>query len=76
MSTRQKPNLALISSEFSASIPTSTGKEKRIKMQDDKASHVITGYQAPFRCNFIHDILIYDIPVKWNNYILLSHLST
>ncbi|GET00069.1 transposase domain-containing protein [Rhizophagus clarus] len=51
-------------------------KEKRLIVQDDEAAQVITGYQAPSGCQFVRDILIYDVPAKWDNYELLSHLST
>ncbi|GES97036.1 hypothetical protein GLOIN_2v1871772 [Rhizophagus clarus] len=57
-------------------LDNNAGKEKRLKVQDAEAAQVITGYQAPPGCQFIRDILIYDISAKWDNYELLSHLST
>ncbi|GET01988.1 hypothetical protein GLOIN_2v1871772 [Rhizophagus clarus] len=57
-------------------LDSNAGKEKRLKVQDDEAAQVITRYQAPSGCQFVRDILIYDVPAKWDNYELLSHLST
>ncbi|GET00258.1 hypothetical protein RCL_jg3184.t1 [Rhizophagus clarus] len=69
-------NPVLTSSKSSTSTLTPAGNEKRIKTQDNKASHVITGYQAPSGYTIVYNILIYNIPAKWDNYILLSHLFT
>ncbi|GBB95196.1 hypothetical protein RclHR1_24960001 [Rhizophagus clarus] len=57
-------------------LDSNAGKEKCLKVQDAEAAQVITGYQAPSGCQFVRDILIYDVPAKWDNYELLSHLST
>ncbi|GES84312.1 hypothetical protein GLOIN_2v1791351 [Rhizophagus clarus] len=57
-------------------LDSNAGKEKCLKVQDAEAAQVITGYQAPSECQFVQDILIYDIPAKWDNYELLSYLST
>ncbi|GBC00800.1 hypothetical protein RclHR1_03980016 [Rhizophagus clarus] len=57
-------NQILTSNNSSASIPDTSGKEKRTKSQDNEASHIITRYQVPLGCTFIHDIILYDIPVK------------
>ncbi|GES85359.1 hypothetical protein GLOIN_2v1871772 [Rhizophagus clarus] len=57
-------------------LDSNASKKKCLKVQDAEAAQVITGYQAPSGCQFIRDILIYDIPAKWDNYELLSHLST
>ncbi|GES82808.1 hypothetical protein RCL_jg11614.t1 [Rhizophagus clarus] len=45
-------------------LDSNAGKEKRLKVQDDEAAQVITGYQAPSGCQFVRDILIYDVPAK------------
>ncbi|GBC02408.1 hypothetical protein RclHR1_04600008 [Rhizophagus clarus] len=57
-------------------LDSNTSKEKYLKVQDAEAAQVITEYQAPSRCQFVRDILIYDVPAKWDNYELLFHLST
>ncbi|GET01512.1 hypothetical protein GLOIN_2v1662849 [Rhizophagus clarus] len=57
-------------------LDSNASKEKCLKVQDAEAAQVITGYQAPSGCQFVRDILIYDVPAKWDNYELLSHLST
>ncbi|GBB85675.1 hypothetical protein RclHR1_12150010 [Rhizophagus clarus] len=68
-----------IDKEFRFSVDSeadNAGKEKRLKVQDAEAAQVITRYQTPSGCQFVQDILIYDVPAKWDNYELLSHLST
>ncbi|GBB94692.1 hypothetical protein RclHR1_00240040 [Rhizophagus clarus] len=45
-------------------LPEFSGTKKKQKTQKVEVTHIITGYQAPSDCNFIQDILIYDIPVK------------
>ncbi|GES95608.1 hypothetical protein RCL_jg9882.t1 [Rhizophagus clarus] len=57
-------------------LDSNAGKEKRLKVQDAEAAQVITGYQASSGCQFVQDILIYDVSAKWDNYELLSYLST
>ena len=58
-------------------ISTTVPKEndKKLKVVDKEATHVITGY-SPLSKEFVQDILIYDIPAKWNNFKLLTYLST
>ncbi|GBC02089.1 hypothetical protein RclHR1_04440019 [Rhizophagus clarus] len=58
------PNQTLTSNNSSASIPDTPDKEKKTKTQDNETSHIITGYQTHFRCTFIHNIILYDIPAK------------
>ncbi|GES96905.1 hypothetical protein RCL_jg14894.t1 [Rhizophagus clarus] len=57
-------NQILTYNNFLAFIPNTSGKEKRTKTQDNEASYIITEYQAPFRCTFIYDIILYDISAK------------
>ncbi|GBB89548.1 hypothetical protein RclHR1_16270002 [Rhizophagus clarus] len=57
------------------SISEPFSKEKKPKTLEEEATQIITRYQAPSGCTFIHDILIYDVPAKWDNYTLLKHLS-
>ncbi|GBB95600.1 hypothetical protein RclHR1_25720003 [Rhizophagus clarus] len=40
------------------------GKEKCLKVQDAEAVQVITGYQTSKGCQFVQDILIYDVSAK------------
>ncbi|GES87429.1 hypothetical protein GLOIN_2v1662849 [Rhizophagus clarus] len=44
---------------------------------DDDATHIITGYRPnPSLGQYVRDILIYDVPAKWENITLLDYLKT
>ncbi|GBC09755.1 hypothetical protein RclHR1_00910005 [Rhizophagus clarus] len=45
-------------------------------MVENEASTVITGYQSAHNSQaFVRDIIVYDIPVKWDNYTIINALS-
>ncbi|GBB99080.1 hypothetical protein RclHR1_34040001, partial [Rhizophagus clarus] len=46
------------------------------KVVENEASTVITGYQPAHNSQaFVHDIIVYDIPAKWDNYTIINALS-
>ncbi|GES90528.1 hypothetical protein RCL_jg13620.t1 [Rhizophagus clarus] len=46
------------------------------KMIKNEASTIITGYLPnPNSQVFVHDIIVYDIPAKWDNIIIINALS-
>ncbi|GBB90980.1 hypothetical protein RclHR1_18050005 [Rhizophagus clarus] len=59
--------------------------EKKVKSQDmpnirkvieNKASTVITGYLPAYNSQaFVQDIIVYDIPAKWDNITIINALS-
>ncbi|GBB87729.1 hypothetical protein RclHR1_01420032 [Rhizophagus clarus] len=53
-------------------------KIKKVKttVSDPNATHIITGYHSnPSLGQYVCDILIYDIPAKWDNVKLLEYLK-
>ncbi|GBB91491.1 hypothetical protein RclHR1_18810001 [Rhizophagus clarus] len=86
--TSRVPNLVIlqltVTSDLSSSSTlkpdaksfTSKSKKVRIIESDLNATHIITGYHLnPRLRQYVCDILIYDIPAKWNNVELLEYLK-
>ncbi|GBB98565.1 hypothetical protein RclHR1_32630001 [Rhizophagus clarus] len=54
----------------------SDDKPNTRKVVENEASTVITGYQPAHNSQaFVHDIIVYDVPVKWDNYTIINALS-
>ncbi|GES88421.1 hypothetical protein RCL_jg5328.t1 [Rhizophagus clarus] len=50
--------------------------EKSSKDLGDDAAQILTGYRPnPSLGQYVHNILIYDIPAKWKNIIILDYLK-
>ncbi|GBB94724.1 hypothetical protein RclHR1_02400020 [Rhizophagus clarus] len=51
-------------------------KKTKIIMLDLDTTHIIIGYHPnPSLEQYVCDILVYDVPVKWDNIKLLEHLK-
>ncbi|GES86931.1 hypothetical protein RCL_jg20826.t1 [Rhizophagus clarus] len=54
----------------------SDDKPNTRKVVKNEASTVITGYQPAHNSQaFVRDIIVYDIPAKWDNYTIINALS-
>ncbi|GBB99108.1 hypothetical protein RclHR1_03410021 [Rhizophagus clarus] len=59
-------------------VSKTNGGKSNVKSNDlgDDATHIITGYRPnPSLGQYVRDILIYDVPAKWDNITLLDYLK-